>query len=214
VVACYSHGQFPKEVFEAFNGLGQHGLEKRLAFFHRPGTTVDQVVSHAQRVADERGRAGSIFVDYLGLVRTATLRGDEFRVAEVMSKLRQLAQDLSAPLFVFSLMAPAAATETFIQAEDAEAVRRELIRRRPGLSDLAHPRRLQMEAASVLVLYNPEREMDAFLRREGRGPETAPLEAYVAADREGAVGSCRLMFDMKSGLIQEAEEGAPDGGDG
>jgi len=214
VVACYRNGQFPKEVFEAFNGLGQHGLEKRLAFVHRPGTTVDQVVSHAQRVADERGRVGAIYVDYLGLVRTATLRSDEFRVAEVMSKLRQLAQDLSTPLFVFTLIGSAPAADAFIPGDDAEAVRRELIRRRPSLSDFTHPRRLQMEAATMLVLYNAEREMDAFLRREGPGPEVAPLEAYVAADREGAVGSCRLSFDMKSGLIEEAEEGAPDGGDG
>jgi len=214
VVARYRHGQFPKEVFEAFNGLGHHGLEKRLAFVHRPGTTVDQVVSHAQRVADERGRVGAMYVDYLGLVRTATLRGDEFRIAEVMSKLRQLAQDLAAPLFVFSLMAPAEGAGAPVRPEDTEAVRRELDRRRPTLSDFAHPRRLQMEAASMLVLYNPEREMDTFLRRAGPGPEVAPLEAYVAADREGAVGSCRLSFDMKSGLITAAEEGAPDGGDG
>jgi DNA primase/ribosomal protein S27E len=203
VIPHYRHGQFPKEVFEAFNGLGQYGLEKRFAFVYRPGATVDQVVSHAQRAADERGGLKGIYVDYLGLVRTPTLRGDEYRVAEVMSKLRQLAQELATPVFVFTLLAQAEPADRSLAPEDSEAIRRELERRRPTLAHFAHGRRLQMESTTMLVLYNLEREMDAFLRRDNETRETSPLEAFVAANREGSAGSVSLTFDMKSGLVTE-----------
>lgn len=214
VIPHYRQGQFPKEVFEAFNGLGQYGLERRFAFVYRPGSTVDQMVSYAQRAADERGGVGAIYVDYLGLVRTATLRGDEFRVAEVMSKLRQLAQELAAPVFVFTLLGQAAPAERAVSAEDGEAVRRELERRRPTLADFAHDRRQQMESATMLVLYNTEREMDAFLRRDNESRETSPLEVFVAANREGSAGSLQVAFDMKSGLITENQAEGVHGTDG
>jgi replicative DNA helicase len=206
VITRYRAGEFPKEVFEAFNGLGQYGAEKRFGFIYRPGSTVDQMVSYAQRAADERGGVAGIYVDYLGLVRTATLRGDEFRVAEVMSKLRQLAQDLSAPVFVFTLLAQADPADKPVLADDTEAVRRELEQRRPSLADFAHCRRMQMESATMLVLYNTEREMDAFLRRDNETRETSHLEAFVAANREGSAGSTALAFDMKSGWITQQEE--------
>jgi len=214
VVANYRGGQFPKEVFEAFNGLGQYGLEKRFGFVYRPGSTVDQVVSYAQRAADERGGVGGIYVDYLGLVRTATLRDDETRAAEVMSKLRQLAQDLNTPVFVFTLLAQAAPAERRFAPEDAEAVRRELERRRPTLADFASCRRLQMESATMLVVYNTEREMDAFLRRDNESREISPIEVFVAANREGSAGSVGLAFDMKSGWITEEERQEPHGTNG
>jgi replicative DNA helicase len=144
-------------------------------------------------------------VDYLGLVRTATLRGDEFRVAEVMSKLRQLAQDLQTPVFVFTLLALAEPADKPIGADDTEGIRRELERRRPTLADFANARRLQMESATMVVLYNTEREMDNFLRRDNETRETSHLEAYVAANREGSAGSVGLRFDMKSGWITQEE---------
>ncbi|MBI5137836.1 MAG: toprim domain-containing protein [Nitrospirae bacterium] len=202
VIANYRDGRFPKEVFEAFNGLGQYGLEKRFGFVYRPGSTVDQVVSYAQKAADERGKVGAVLVDYLELVRTATLRDEEFRAAEVMSKLRQLAQELSTPVFVFTLMAQARGAAQEISAMDTVAVGRELARRRPTLEDFVHPRRLQMESATVLGIYNHEREKDTFLR--GVEPrDTSPLDVFVVANREGSAGSLTLSFDMKSGWIGE-----------
>lgn len=203
VVPHYRSGEFPKEVFEAFNGLGQYGLEKRFSFVYRPGSTVDQLVSYAQRAADERGGVGGIFVDYLGLVRTATLKAEELRVAEVMSKLRQMAQELAVPVFVFTLLAQAEEGGHEILPADEEGVRREVARRRPGLAHFANGRRLQMEAASMLALYNTEREMDSFLRRSDEERDTSPLEVYLVADREGSAGARTLAFDMKSGWIGE-----------
>ena len=81
--------------------------------------------------------------------------------------------------------------------------RRELERRRPSLAHFAHGRRLQMESATMLVLYNLEREMDTFLRRDNEARDSSALEAFVAANREGSAGSVPLAFDMKSGLITE-----------
>ncbi|MDH4230357.1 MAG: toprim domain-containing protein [Nitrospirota bacterium] len=206
VVEHYADGKFPKEIFEAMNGLGQYGLEKRFSFVYRPGSTVDQLVSYAQRAADERGGLSAVFVDYLGLVRTARLVNDELRIAEVMSKLRQLAQELACPVFVFTLLHGATPAETGGTPADAEAVRRELERRRPAINDFVMPRRLQMESASMLALYNPEREKDLFLHRNDEGVETSPLEAFVVANREGFAGHHTLLFDMKSGWIAEREE--------
>ncbi|MFQ5508636.1 MAG: DnaB-like helicase C-terminal domain-containing protein [Leptospirillia bacterium] len=206
VVPNYPDGSFPKEIFEAFNGLGQYGLEKRMAFSYRPGASIDEVVSYAQRAADERGGLSGIYVDYLGLVRTPVLRDEAFRIAEVTSKLRQLAQELSCPVFVFTLLSQARPVEHEVMPTDDEGIRRELSRRKPRLDDFAHARRLQMEAATMLVLYNPEREMDAFLSRDPEVTDTSPLEVSVAANREGTAGTAGLVFDMKSGLIGEAEQ--------
>jgi replicative DNA helicase len=208
VVAGYGKGQFPKEVFEAMNGLGQYGLEKRFAFVYRPGSSIDELISYAQRAADERGGLGGVYVDYLGLVRTAASRDDDFRVAEVMGKLRQLAQELDTPVFVFTLIPQAGDGEREISPADDEAVRRELGRRRPALADFAQGRRMQMEATTMAVLYNVEREMDAFLRRDNAITETSLLEVFVVANREGSAGSHTLEFDMKSGWIGEPQEGA------
>ncbi|MDH5528243.1 MAG: toprim domain-containing protein [Nitrospirota bacterium] len=207
VVDHYATGEFPKEAFEAMNGLGQYGLEKRFSFVYRPGSTVDQLVSYAQRAADERGGLSAVFVDYLGLVRTARLVDDELRIAEVMSKLRQLAQELSAPVFVFTLLHGAATAERPPDGSDPEAVRRELERRRPGISDFVSPRRLQMESATMLALYNAEREQDLFLGRNDETVETSPLEVFVVANREGSSGAHTLQFDMKSGWIYDSGKG-------
>lgn len=213
VVAHYREGDFPKEVFEAFNGLGQYGRERRFSFVYRPGSTVDQLVSYAQRTADERGGVGGIFVDYLGLVRTATLRGDEFRIAEVMSKLRQLAQELGTPVFVFTLLRQAAAPEREISPADTEAVARELARRRPSLDHFVEARRLQMESTTMLALYNLEREKDAFLGRDDEAGDSTALDLHVVANREGAAGSHTLLFDMKSGWIGEEQQAQAHGTD-
>jgi DNA primase len=203
VISGYPDGKFPKEVFEAFNGLGQYGRERRFSFVYRPGSTVDQIVSYAQKTADERGRVGAIFVDYLELVRTATLRDETFRVAEVLSKLRQLAQELGTTVFVFTLLGQV--TEPF-EADagvDEAAIGRELGRRRPELAHFIHPRRLQMESATMLALYNTEREKDVFLHRVSGIGEMSPLEVLVVANREGSAGAHTLTFDMKSGRISE-----------
>ncbi len=203
VIANYRDGQFPKEIFEAFNGLGQYGREKRFSFIYRPGSTVDQIVSYALKTADERGKVGSVFVDYLELVRTATLREEDFRVAEVMSKLRQLAQELGAPVFVLTLLAQSPTPEEPISIGDEAAIERELTLRRPTLDDFIHSRRLQMESATMLAAYNLEREKDSFLRRQDEIRDTSALEVSVIANREGSAGTHSLSFDMKSGWIGE-----------
>lgn len=206
VIPKYQDGTFATELLEAFNALGRFGLERRFSFVYQPGATIDQVISYAQKAADERGGLGGVLVDYLELVRTATLRNDELRIAEVMSKLRQLAEDLRCPVFVFTLLDRYAGDTAPVNPNDQDAIARALELRRPTLDSFANGRRLQMEATTVMAIYNREREIDTILSRDDEQQDSSPLDVYVVANREGTGGAVPMTFDMKSGLIYDGSD--------
>lgn len=137
--------------------------------------SVTEIRSRCRRLKSAGGLA-AVFIDYLQLVRPATLgrnvnRNEE--LSDICRTLKATAKDLEIPIVALA------------QLNRGVEARQD---KRPMLSDLRDSGAIEQEADIVTFLYR-----DAYYNRE-TSPEPDLTEFIIAKHRNGKVGTVRLRF--------------------
>ncbi|MBB2157217.1 replicative DNA helicase [Gluconacetobacter diazotrophicus] len=182
----------------------------------RPGITVAQLRARARRMKRQKRGLDLIVADYVGLIRSSqATRGFGLREAmtEISADLKNLAAELEIPVLALAQL-----TRDSAKRDD----------KRPELTDLRESGSLEQDAATVLFLNRdhyylakataggdiPRREReteeawrarrdDMIVRtKESKGK----ADVYVAKNRHGATGTCRLQFEDETTWFRDVEE--------
>lgn len=172
----------------------------------KPGLTAAELRVRAMRHADVLARRGhpvsTVIVDHLMKMRTRDLGGNRsLELGDVTNDLAAMAKDLDACSLVLSQLSRG------VESRDDK---------RPGLSDLRESGRIEEDADVVIFNYR-----EAYYLRDGNDPDADPeerlrqrqnllakdqeLEAIVAKNRHGAVGTARLWVHPGAGAIRDRD---------
>jgi replicative DNA helicase len=166
-----------KGIASALADLPLHILERS----SRPVTPAE-----IRRVA-RKVRAGLVIVDYLQLI-TPDMRDKsrEREVAEMSRAFKQMALDLSIPVFLLAQL------NRQVEAGGKEP-------RKPRLSDLRESGAIEQDADIVMFLHSSGRE---------QAMTTAPVSVVVAKGRSSGTGEARLKFEKPFQNFSEDMRGA------
>jgi len=190
---------FPEGITNAFAQFDKYGKDKRLAIVNTPNYTVEQIISHAERLSKEKP-LGAIFVDYIELIKIKTKTdSEELRISHIVNQLRIASERLSCPIIALAQMNRASVT-TKKKPEE----------RRPTLEGLRYSGRQEQEATTVLGLFNVNSEFIDINQENGvlspSATETT-LEIIPLKNRGGESNRViDLDFDMVSGHIKTKEK--------
>lgn len=188
---------FPEGITEAFGTFDKYGKEKRLAIVNTPNYTVEQIISHAERLKKEKP-LGAIFVDYIELIKTKhKTDSEELRISHIVNQLRIASERLSCPVIVLA------------QMNRSNAKERNVENRRPTLEGLRYSGRQEQEATTVLGLFNINAEKLELEESTSYSPSgtDALLEVIPLKNRGGQSNRpVKLDFDMVSGYIENRTE--------
>lgn len=194
VLPSFQTLQFNEGITNAFAHFDKYGKEKRLAVVNTPNYTVEQIISHAERLSKEKP-LGAIFVDYIELIKTQTKQdSEELRISHIVNELRIASERLSCPVIALAQMNRASVTSKKKPEE-----------RRPTLEGLRYSGRQEQEATTVLGLFNLNAEKLEIEQENGvlspSASETS-LEIIPLKNRGGESNRViDLDFDMVSGYI-------------
>lgn len=195
VLPSFQTQRFEKEILEAFGHFDKYGKEKRLAIVNKPQYTVEQIISHAERLAKEKP-LGAIFIDYIELIKTKQKQDtEELRVSYIVNQLRIASERLSCPVIVLAQMNRDASKDKKPE------------KRRPVLEGIRYSGRQEQEASTVLGLFNIASEKLEIGQQDGiftPSPTSAELEIIPLKNRGGESNRIiSLDFDMVSGHIKD-----------
>ncbi|MBV9408411.1 MAG: DnaB-like helicase C-terminal domain-containing protein, partial [Candidatus Eremiobacteraeota bacterium] len=144
--------------------------------------TVTEIRSRLRRLKSAHGLA-CVFIDYLQLVRPATLgkvvnRNEE--LSDICRTLKATAKDLEIPVIALAQLNRAVETRAD---------------KRPLLSDLRDSGAIEQEADIVTFLYR-----DVYYNKE-TSPEPDATELIIAKHRNGKVGTIKLRFQPEHTLF-------------
>lgn len=142
----------------------------------QPTITVSEIRSRSRKFAAENGGIGAIIIDYLQLI--ASDRSDN-RVQElgtITRSLKSLARELNCPVFALSQLSRNVESRT---------------NKRPMMSDLRESGSIEQDADLIMMLYR-EDYYDPCTSERGIA------EVIVCKNRNGPVGTVKLLFDAQS----------------
>lgn len=140
---------------------------------------IQQLRSRARRMVQKYG-VGTIFVDYLGLLKSSTKRGREDRqqeVAEISGGLKAMAKELNIPVVVL--------------AQISRKFDERGLDGTPRLSDLRESGAIEQDADTVAFINRPEFYA---VNDEDRNELRGRAEVTIAKARNGPTGRVGLIF--------------------
>lgn len=168
----------------AENHIEQSGLLTARYWIDDTSSTVPQIRAKAMRLKRSQG-LDLIIVDYLQLMdAVGNYRGNKVQeVSEISRAFKLLAKELGVPIIVLSQL-----SRSVEQRED----------KRPILSDLRDSGSIEQDADVVLFLYR-----ESYYKRDR---EDGITEVIVAKNRNGPVGTARLLFIKESTRFVSLEQ--------
>jgi replicative DNA helicase len=138
-----------------------------------PALTPTEVRSRARRVAREQGSLGMIMVDYLQLMRVAgSNEGRTAEISEISRSLKAIAKEFKCPVVALSQLNRALEQRP---------------NKRPVNSDLRESGAIEQDADVIMFIYRDE------VYHED-SPDQGTAEIIIGKQRNGPIGTCRLMF--------------------
>ena len=149
-----------------------------------PGITILETRAKARRLKREHG-VDLIVIDYLQLMGThVNVNSREQEVAQISRGLKGLAKELDIPVLALSQLSRAPEARTG---------------GRPQLSDLRESGSLEQDADVVMFIYRP----DLYVKSEEAGSQEGTAEIIIGKQRNGPVGSVKLMWDESCASFQD-----------
>ena len=149
-----------------------------------PGITILETRAKARRLKREHG-VGLIVIDYLQLMGThVNVNSREQEVAQISRGLKGLAKELDIPVLALSQLSRAPEARTG---------------GRPQLSDLRESGSLEQDADVVMFIYRP----DLYVKSEEASSQEGTAEIIIGKQRNGPVGSVKLMWDEGCASFQD-----------
>ncbi len=141
-----------------------------------------------------------VVVDYLQLMRGSSSRVEnrQQEIAEISRSLKALAKELNVPVVALSQLSRVSEQ----RGENS----------RPILSDLRESGAIEQDADVVMFLHRDKAAFQPGESGEAGTLETSPTELIVAKQRNGPIGSVKLMFLRSYTKFEEASD--RDGGGG
>jgi len=176
-----------------------------------PAIPIAQLAARARRLKRTHG-LDALFVDYLQLIRPATMRDSRVNeVSEITQALKAIAKELDIPVVALSQLSR--------QVESRDD-------KRPQLSDLRDSGSIEQDADVVMFVfreeYYREREkpsednLDAMAKWQAAMQAVhGKAEVVIGKQRHGPIGTVEMAFDGKltrfSNLVRNWQQGAEDG---
>ena len=162
-----------------------------------PGLSPSEVRARSRRQARVCGQLGLIVVDYLQLMSGNSTGGNEENRATVLGEisrgLKALAKELKCPVIALSQLNRSVETRPD---------------KRPMMSDLRESGAIEQDADIIMFIYRDE----YYTKEECKEPGVA--EIIIAKQRNGPVGTVRLMFQRQHTKFENLAPGYVSGGDG
>ena len=162
-----------------------------------PGLTILQLRAKARRMHSQHG-IKLIVIDYLQLLHSTSRRAMDNRqqeVAEISSGIKALAKELKLPVIVVCQL--------------NREIERDNKHRKPRLSDLRESGSIEKDADLVGLLYQP-RAKDDEDEGEASAQEGAPVNLFLAKQRNGPVGEVPLIFIKNYTRFESASRVEPE----
>ena len=157
------------------------------------------------RQLKQAGHLDLVIIDYLQLISGDGKGSRQEEVAAISRALKILAKELEVPVIALSQLSRSVETR-----ED----------KRPVLSDLRESGSIEQDADIVMFLYRPEEKStgnadEEVVEASNIGPDTTEkqIELIIAKNRQGATGSCNLIFKgtqsvfVSEGSIDKKKQG-------
>jgi replicative DNA helicase len=140
-----------------------------------PSVNIINIQENCQKLKEEHGDIGAIFIDYLQLVSDVGKRSREEEVAGMSRQLKIIAKQLDVPVVALSQL-----------NRECES-RREP---KPKMSDLRESGSIEQDSDVILLMYRPGEYFDNVSKSE--------THVNVAKQRNGRTGWCELSYDGDS----------------
>jgi replicative DNA helicase len=161
--------------------------DARLFIDDTPSISVLEMKAKSRRLKAEHG-LGLIILDYLQLMKgSAYADTREQEISEISRSLKALAKELSVPVVALSQLNR--------KVEDRTS-------RRPQMADLRESGAIEQDADVILFLYR-----DEVYNKSEDNPEKGFAEVIIGKQRNGPVGTIRLVFQEKFTRFENAAFG-------
>lgn len=128
---------------------------------------------------------GVIFIDYIQLIRLHNEENRVLEVSKIARELKGIAREFDIPVIAISQLSRAVE-----QRQD----------KRPQLSDLRESGAIEQEADVVLLLYRED-----YYKKDNK-EDIVPVEIEIAKNRNGPLGTVKLVFEKKTNKFLEIPE--------
>ncbi len=151
-----------------------------------PGQSILEIRSKARRIVNEKN-VGLIIIDYLQLIHSHyKTENRQLEISMISRSLKEMAKELSVPILAL--------------AQLSRAVEQRGGRKKPLLSDLRESGSIEQDADVVLFLYRGE--VYGFTTDETGQPLNNTAEIIVGKNRNGPIGSAKLIFRKDVGKFE------------
>jgi replicative DNA helicase len=164
-----STGFLKRADFDALTSAAGKIYESPSYIYDVPNQRLDRVVSVCRQMVRQYG-VQLIFIDYLQLIRVPGAENMIEQVQTASTTLKSVSRMLEVPIVALAQLGRQ------VDSKGQE--------KRPGIGDLQHSSRIEQDADSVILLH-PTGEAGSYTRT---------VEAIVAKNRDGALGTVRLVF--------------------
>jgi len=192
--ANFSRGHNPtKPEMIRTQTAAQQILEAPLVIDDNSSPTINEIRAKARRSKRKHGTA-LIAIDYLQLCRSTSKQANgsrEREIAEISAGIKGLAKDLNIPIILLA------------QINRESEKRTGKAKGKPRMSDLRESGAIEQDADFIGLLTRPAQFADT---DEERKELAGKAELIVAKNRNGATGSCPLVFIEE---LMRFETGAP-----
>lgn len=170
-------GKVSSEDWEQLNSAINRLSRSEIYIDDTPNLSVINVRSKSRRLNVEKGQLGLILIDYLQLMHDIEKHYNRVQeLSNIMRGLKSLARELDTPIVLLSQLSRSVENRN---------------NKRPMLSDLRESGSIEQDADIVMMLYR-----DEYYETDTHEPNIAEL--IIAKQRNGPVGTIKLLFDSKS----------------
>lgn len=172
------YGHVNNEHLKNYAGVFDTIASDRIYICDKPAVTVAQIKSIIRKYQQSKG-VGIVLIDYMGKIRYANLKNDEYEgTTQVSNDLKECARDLNIPIICLSQL-------------NREVEKR--TSKRPIMSDLKASGAIEADADFVGLLYRPGYYGEDELRRQKYDiNDTRAAELVICKSREGSTGIAAL----------------------
>jgi replicative DNA helicase len=189
-------GALSNDEWRRVSGVMSKAKDKPLWLYDKPAPTIDEVIRQARAWKFDRD-IGILLVDYLQKLRGGSGENFRLQVADIATRLKDLARELKIPVVVLAQV-------------NREVEKRPMgtdgMGRMPYMADIAECGVIEQEADQVITLYRPEVYDDS--------PQLKGLAfANICKNRHGPVGHKSMAWRgeyLQFGDLARTEVGAQD----
>lgn len=146
-----------------------------------PGMTILELRAKA-RLLKAKENINAVFVDYLQLLSCPGAESRQIEISLISQGLKALARELNIPVIALAQL------NRGVEGRE---------NKRPRMSDLRESGSIEQEADLIMLLHREDYYRETGQELEGEGENDSIAEVIIAKQRNGPVGTVKLLFSKK-----------------